>query len=331
MKSFFPNSEVTSIQGHKAAIIMRTLNRPVLLVRALASVLGQTHQDWHLYIVNDGGDKSALEKTLLPYRPAFDNRLTVIHHETSRGMEAASNAALKIASGDFLVIHDDDDAWHRDFLKKTTRFLNNPENAAYIAVASNCEVIHEEIRADKIIETGRFPWGAFNENIAFAEQILFANSIPPISLLIRKSVAAKAGLFNENLPVLGDWDYNIRLMQIGDIGSLDEKLAYYHHRVNQKDAYGNSVHSGQKKHHKYNTLYRNALLREFLKANPSALGLLQLLAIKSGENLNKINELLEQNYRLYGKQKKNIKYSGLFGKIRWNIRRFRKKLRKKNT
>jgi len=38
------------------AIIMRTKNRPILLARALKSVLEQEYQNWHLYLINDGGE-----------------------------------------------------------------------------------------------------------------------------------------------------------------------------------------------------------------------------------------------------------------------------------
>ena len=40
-------------------------------------------------------------------------------------MEAASNAGIKATNGELIVIHDDDDTWHPDFLKKCVCVLQN--------------------------------------------------------------------------------------------------------------------------------------------------------------------------------------------------------------
>ena len=48
------------------AIITRTKDRPLLLRRAVESVLGQTHADWVHVIVNDGGDPAAVEQVVAP-------------------------------------------------------------------------------------------------------------------------------------------------------------------------------------------------------------------------------------------------------------------------
>lgn len=311
------------VRGDSVAIIMRTYNRPVLLVRALASVLQQTYQNWHLYLVNDGGNKTALENLLVDYRPAFGGRLSVIHHETNRGMEAASNSALQQAEGDFVIIHDDDDTWHPAFLQKTTTFLNAPDNHCYAGVITNCEVIREHLETDRIIEKCREKWGYFRKNISFPE-LLFNNNAPPISFLIRKIVVDAAGPFNPDLPVLGDWDYVLRVMQIGDIGTIDEVIAYYHHRINKNNdaMYNNTVTDGVERHRKYNVLYTNALIRAFLKSDSSAIGLLRLIMLKGD---GKTEALMHQNQVHFEELKTFIKRQSFFGKLTRELQRFRKR------
>lgn len=95
-------SPSTTTTHATVAVVMRTKNRLLLLHRALSSVLFQTHTAWHLYLVNDGGNQPELERTLALYRPLFGNRLSVLHHSTSQGMEAASNAALAHVTEAFL-------------------------------------------------------------------------------------------------------------------------------------------------------------------------------------------------------------------------------------
>jgi glycosyltransferase involved in cell wall biosynthesis len=76
------------------AIITRTKNRPILLPRAIESVLSQSFKDWIHVIVNDGGDPAELEAVIEPHLPAYKGRLSIMHHAVSLGMEAASNAGI---------------------------------------------------------------------------------------------------------------------------------------------------------------------------------------------------------------------------------------------
>lgn len=118
-----------TLSDGSVAIITRTKNRPVLLARALNSVLEQKYHNWHLYIVNDGGDKHAVDNLVDVYADQFGDKITVIHNEKSLGMEAASNCAFHLANEEFMVIHDDDDSWHPDFLLETVAFLKKNQNA----------------------------------------------------------------------------------------------------------------------------------------------------------------------------------------------------------
>jgi glycosyltransferase involved in cell wall biosynthesis len=299
MGSPFPNGREWSLPDgatdrFSAAIVMRTKDRPVLLPRALGSVLGQTHQNWHLYLVNDGGDGDSFLQSLAPYEAQFGGRLTIIQHETSRGMEAASNSALAQARGQFLVIHDDDDTWHPDFLTQTIRFLADHNNRRFVAVAARPILIHEKIDGKDVFELKREEWDAWVPMLDMAH-ILCRNAIPPICLLIRMDAVHEIGTYNEAMPVLGDWDFNLRLLSLGDIGTIEHRLAAYHHRDNGGPVYGNSVTAGLDRHKIYDTLYRNALLREALK-DPPLFGALHGLLRMMDEHKNTMRrQLLEQD------------------------------------
>ncbi len=280
MNRVFPNSYKSPIvKGGRVAILMRTKNRPVLLARAFASVLSQSYPNWCLCLVNDGGDAKEVDNLVRQYLPQFGDRLVVRHHERSLGMEAASNAALTLADSDYVVVHDDDDSWHPDFLKETVEFLERTENAVYGAVAARCEVIHEEIVGNRVKTLFREPWGYWEERIDFMNMAR-ANSIPPICLLIRREIINAIGDFNPNLPVLGDWDYSLRIMETCDIDTINEVLSYYHHRQSGDVVYANSVHSGLDKHQTYQVLYRNAMVRSYLQTDPSRLGLLHVMLLR---------------------------------------------------
>ena len=94
---------------------------------------------------------------------------------------------------------------------------------------------------------------------------------------MRRSVVNAIGEFNQELRVgQGDWDYNIRMLMMGDIGTIPEPLANYHLRFNElnKD-YSNSGIAGEKLHEKYRVLYWNSFVRSALNANPEWIGLVR--------------------------------------------------------
>jgi hypothetical protein len=56
------------------------------------------------------------------------------------------------------------------------------------------------------------------------------NFFPPIAFVFRREVLERIGGFNETLPVLGDWFFNLEFLLEDDIAVLPEPLARYHHR-----------------------------------------------------------------------------------------------------
>jgi glycosyltransferase involved in cell wall biosynthesis len=294
---FFPSAIQFPHLAQEAtvAILTRTKDRPVLLARALASVLSQEYEHWHLYLVNDGGNASTVDQICNQYFTAFKGRLTVIHHEYSMGMEAASNSALSKTHAELVSVHDDDDSWHPAFLRRTVEHLSAPQNSRQAAVVTNLIVINERIEGDQVIEINQTPWAYWKPSIDL-KNMLSSNGFPPISLVIRRAVFDLVGQFNPHLPVLGDWDFHLRALTVADIGTIDEPLAYYHHRIeNTNSAYGNSVTAGIDRHMAYDVMYRNSMVRQLLQKDPAYAGLLHVLLRANEELIKRQTEMLDRN------------------------------------
>ena len=316
---------------NSVAIIMRTKNRPVLLARALESVIQQSYTNWHLYLINDGGDTNSVNQLIELNFIDLDHKVTVIHNNYSIGMEAASNCGLNIANEEYLVVHDDDDAWHPDFLKETVAYLNTEQQA--VAVLTNCIIINEEIQEDKSIQLGTMQWSNWQDQVDITN-LIRNNVSPPICLLIRMSIAKQIGEFNKNLPVLGDWDYLLRLFRAGEIKTLNKILAYYYHRPNHSNTYGNSVIAGINKHQAYHVEYRNSLVRQSILENQGNYGILHILLNDSMEKYNLLSEKI--NYldwkisdiqrNVYYIRKKSFPLKRLAAKLRQYIRKWRHKI-----
>ncbi len=263
--------------GREVSIIMRTRARPVLLARALSSVLSQSYADWRLILVNDGGAQASVEALVEEYRAAFAGRITLLHHAQGLGMEGASNTGLAAATGDFVCLHDDDDSWHPDFLATLTGFLNAPENRRYAAAVCHCTVVHETLEPEGINEQERLTGFHSPDQVDYAA-MLRSNQFPPISMLLRRRVVDAVGRFNTDMPVLGDWDYNLRILAVGDIGVVPRRLCAYHHRLaSELGPYGSSVISRAPDHQATRTLYRNSMMRRLAERDPALLGLVHVV------------------------------------------------------
>jgi hypothetical protein len=81
------------------------------------------------------------------------------------------------------------------------------------------------------------------------ERLIGGNTFPPIAALFRRSLLDSAGYFDSSLPVLGDWEFNLRAVREGGFVFVPERLANYHTRTPESDrAAGNSITMGEDLH-----------------------------------------------------------------------------------
>ena len=258
----------------KIAVITRTKDRTILLKRAIESVLNQTFEDWVMVIVNDGGNPDELEKLVNKYEDAFNGRVLTIHNERSLGMEAASNIGIKATKSKYVVIHDDDDTWRPSFLESCINFLKQNRFPQIKGVITHTSRILERIEGEEIIKESEESFNGWLESIT-VYRMAAGNVFPPISFVYERAVLDEIGYYREDLPVLGDWEFNLRFIQKYDIGIIPEHLACYHHRLTLKDgAYSNSVVGWHYKHVFYDAMLRNEWLREDMAKGRVGMGFL---------------------------------------------------------
>jgi len=261
------------ITNTTVGIVTRTKNRPVLLKRALESVLGQSFQNWTMVIVNDGGNAEAVDKLVNYYSVQAQGRIKVIHNEVSLGMEAASNIGIRSVETDYFVIHDDDDSWASEFLTFAVAELEqaHAKNPRIKGVITRVNKVFERIEGNIVVvervEPLR-PW--LKEGLLPLDSMLSENQFSPIQFLYKYDVFKELGLYREDLPVLGDWEFNIRFMLRYDIQLVPQFLAFYHHReTDLHSAYGNSITSSIDKHMFFRQLLCNEWLRNDIASGSS--------------------------------------------------------------
>lgn len=258
------------------AIITRTKDRPLLLRRAMSSILSQTFKDFCWVVVNDGGAPTPVN-SLLAEAEAAGIQVQVLHHPYSKGMEAASNAGIDASTSRYLVVHDDDDSWEPAFLQRTVDALKNRPHPLVRGVVTYCTEVRERIEGESVIELGRRSYNGDLGNIRL-NHYLTENRTPPICFVYERQVHEEIGPYAADMAVLGDWEFFLRYYQRYEAVLVREHLANYHIRpANSPTTYGNSVTAGVDKHAFFAQLMWNRLLREDLAAGRFGVGALSAM------------------------------------------------------
>lgn len=281
----------------RVSVITRTKNRPVLLQRAMESVLGQSFGDWEHIVVNDGGDAAALESVAALRADRYQGRLKLIHHPRSVGMQNASNAGIRIATGEFIAIHDDDDAWMPGFVHHAVACLD-----AHGSSASTQGVVTQTIQVLEEIDSNGHPREIRRHDYCPIQHVSLVdlaagNLFAPIAFLYRRKAHDVVGLFDQQFDALGDWEFNLRFLLHYDIDVLPFRLALYYWRHQALGSqYGNTVTDRvAQDHFKKATFLRNYYLRQDIRTSSHGLGwLLNSAAVlkSAGELRQKIDENL---------------------------------------
>lgn len=250
----------------KVAVITRTKNRLVFLERAILSVSAQTYKDMVHVIVNDGGDKDKVEAVIARFDSNITDKIQLFHRSVSSGApDTIFNESIDRVDSDYFAIHDDDDVWHAQFLEQTVERLESKK--ALGAVVVRTDKVVEVVQGAHIKETKRQQWMPDVKVINLYRQCI-DNQFTPIATLFRRSAYNSVGKFDDTLPVVGDWEFGVRLLQKYDADFIDPgyALAEYHHRVNADNSF--ATHD----HRYYTNLIMNRYLREDLAAGRMGIG-----------------------------------------------------------
>lgn len=245
--------------------ITRTKDRPLLLRRAIESALNQTSNNWNMAIVNDGGAQDLVNELVEEYKDDFNGRLTLIHNQTSLGMEAASNIGIKATDSNYVMIHDDDDSLAPEFVSTMVPMIEEYQKLFpnLRGILARANLVYESIERGQVSVTDVHPYNThIKPGLLQINKLLEINSFAPIQFMFCRSVFSEIGYYNEQLPVLGDWDFNIRFLQKYDIYLSHYYLSFYHHRMGSNNQYGNSVIAGDSKHKLYNEYIKNQVVRQ---------------------------------------------------------------------
>lgn len=93
------------------SVIIPVYNTAPYLTKCMSSIVNQTYKELEIICVDDGSTDGSAQ--ILDEFARSDTRIIIIHTE-NRGVSAARNMALSVASGDLIGFVDSDDYLHRE-------------------------------------------------------------------------------------------------------------------------------------------------------------------------------------------------------------------------
>ncbi|MEN6576859.1 MAG: glycosyltransferase [Phycisphaerales bacterium] len=208
------------------SVLLPTYNRRQYLPMALASVLAQTHRALEVFVVRDGGQEVA--DVVRSFR---DPRIVFIDRKDNRGKACSLNEALSRAQGKYIAYLDDDDAWYPHHVETLVRALETQTDCqvAYSDLYRvYCEVRPggERVVLSKYVEISR----DFDRFL-----MLYFNHVLHVSLMHRRDLLHRTGLYTENLNILIDWDITRRMAFFSDFHHVLTITGEFYCPVNQSD------------------------------------------------------------------------------------------------
>ncbi len=205
----------------KVSVIIPSHNRPMMLKRAINSVLAQTYQDFEIIVVDDGVRERAHDAV----KTFHDNRIRYISHEQERGAPVARNTGVKNSTGELVAFLDDDDEWLPQKLELQVEALDkHPE-------AGLCFCGVEAVNEGK----KRLYFNIYNKEglVDPHFEILDKSFVWTSSILVRKDILNRGFLFDESLVKNQEWDLTLRLSKEIKFYSINKALFKLHIHGNQ--------------------------------------------------------------------------------------------------
>ena len=198
----------------RVSIITPAYNAAQYLEETVKSVQNQTFMDWEMIIVDDCSKDDTYK--IAARLAEEDPRIKVLQNKVNSGVSATRNAALDVATGEYIAFLDSDDLWLAQKLEKQVQFM---EAGQYVLTYTNYQKFNSETgdRHQKVIRAPA---------TMTAKRIYGDTSIGCLTVMVNRN---RSGPFH--MPLIGHTEDNITWQEILARGHtayrIDEVLSLY--------------------------------------------------------------------------------------------------------
>jgi GT2 family glycosyltransferase len=207
----------------KISIVMPVYNPlPAFLKAAIESVMGQLYSNWELCMADDCSPNPQIAKLLEGYA-LKDPRIKVTIRKENGHISAASNSALELATGEYILFMDHDDLLTANCCFEVVKHINKKPDLS--------DIIYSD--EDKIDGNGHYSVPHFKPDWA-PHNLLSRNYLGHI-VVVKKDLVDQVKGFRLGFEGSQDYDILLRLTELTDkIGHIPKVL--YHWRIHELSA-----------------------------------------------------------------------------------------------
>ena len=211
----------------KVTVCIPTYNRAHYLAYAVKSVLDQTYGDFELVVCDDASQDNTPE--IIASFP--DSRLRYIQHPENIKRTRNMRSGFEVATGEYFIKFDDDDALAPDFLAKTVAILDQHPGVDF--VCTNHWVINQNgKRMEAATQENAARWGKDRLQSGLITDLLretyYYQSLQVGSTLFRRACLTEVDYMRPQADGCEDFDLLVRIAIAGKHGYfLPEYLMEY--------------------------------------------------------------------------------------------------------
>ncbi len=203
-------------------VVIPLYNGAHFIERTLRSVLGQTLAPQQVIVVDDGSTDNGAH-VVSEFITAYHGPVAILLvTQPNQGPNAARNNGLRHARASYIAFVDADDVWMPTKLKKQMSVFENSPDPALLLVYCQGHWIDAD---DKTVDGPPLKEATPLRGHVF-DTLLARNRITgsASAALVKRSAFDRAGLFDESLRTMEDFDLWLRIAEKGSIDLVQEDL-----------------------------------------------------------------------------------------------------------
>lgn len=209
------------------SVVIPMYNASATIKEALTSVRNQTYGYFEVIVVNDGSTDAGADIVERFKAENTDQKVIIqMINKENGGVSSARNAGLKAASGQYIAFLDADDSWLPEKTERQLKILEANQEYSFIG----------NILTPLPIKRFFFKKFGTLTQIRLLD-LVFKNYFQPSTVLMKREVYEKTGLFEETQRYAEEGNYFMRVARNFGCVLLNEKLIVY---GDEKSGFGES-------------------------------------------------------------------------------------------
>ena len=204
----------------KVSIVIPVYNGEETIKDTINSAINQTYDNVEVIVI----DNKSTDNTVQIVNEFNNEKLILLQNSENLGMVGNWNECLKQAGGEYIHFLCADDCLKADCIQKKVEAI---EKNDAVMVVSATEIVNEN--GEVVMLRRRCKKDTVFDGYKYAKKSLHRGNIfgEPSSVMFKKAIIEKTGLFATNLSYTTDWELWCRIAACGKLVYISEVLSEY--------------------------------------------------------------------------------------------------------